>query len=164
MTITQQLTPKQIARQEAVDNAIHELMIRLLKPKGPIVPWNIEAIAWVRAAVMAYLVDELGLMTEMEFYPYIPTEGLEADTVVVDEASRIPDEAFAAIKPKTDSEKIIGDLLALDVVMDLPAIFEMAFVGLDSAREVIVSEMDLSDKEVSRLRQVMNKFLNGPGQ
>lgn len=65
-----ELTKKQIKRQDEVDNDI----FRLLQNFSPIIvlPWDIEDIGIVRDAVQNVIVNKRHLMTEMEFYPYIP--------------------------------------------------------------------------------------------
>ncbi len=65
----EELTDAQMERQDAVDNACHDLLNELAN--GKVVRWNIEHISAVREAVQEVLVDQLHLMTKMEFYPYI---------------------------------------------------------------------------------------------
>ena len=60
---------EQSERQDWVDNACHGLLTELAGWKE--VEWNIEHISAIREAVQEIIVDELHLMTEMEFYPYI---------------------------------------------------------------------------------------------
>jgi len=70
--VTQELTQKQLDRQDAVDNECHDLLNSLgSKTSADSVPWDIELISIVREAVQEVVVDKLHLMTEMEFYPYI---------------------------------------------------------------------------------------------
>jgi hypothetical protein len=56
-------------RQDIVDNLIYQLLTDLA-PWGSEIDWDIEYIAEVRDVIQEILVDELGLMTEMQFYPY----------------------------------------------------------------------------------------------
>lgn len=65
---TGQLTEAQVLRQDAVDNWCQALIEALA---GRPVQWNIELIGRVRDAVQGVIVEELGLMTEMEFYPSV---------------------------------------------------------------------------------------------
>jgi len=56
-------------RQDIVDNLIYQLLTDLA-PWGTEIDWDTEYIAEVRDVIQEILVDELGLMTEMQFYPY----------------------------------------------------------------------------------------------
>jgi len=60
----------QIARQDEVDNAIHDLLCVLV---GQDLAWNIEDIGHVRQAVFDVVHRRTG-MSEMEFYPYVDDE------------------------------------------------------------------------------------------
>lgn len=64
-----ELTRQQIERQDFVDNAIFDLMNRLI-PSDKEMEWDIEAIGKVRDVILAQFERE-GICTEMEFYPYI---------------------------------------------------------------------------------------------
>ncbi len=63
------LTAQQIERQDFVDNAIYNLINELI-PSNKEMEWNIEAIAEIRDAFQAQLVER-GICTAQEFYPYI---------------------------------------------------------------------------------------------
>ena len=63
------LTAQQIERQDFVDNAIYNLINELI-PFDKEMEWNIEAIAEIRDAFQAQLVER-GICTAQEFYPYI---------------------------------------------------------------------------------------------
>ena len=63
------LTDKQIARQDAVDNAVFSLINELI-PSDKEMSWDIEAIGAVRDAMQSQLVKR-GFCTEQEFYPYL---------------------------------------------------------------------------------------------
>jgi hypothetical protein len=64
------LSDKQIQRQDFVDNLTFDL-INNLSPQASDIKWDIELIGEIRDSIGIALVDELKLMTEMEFYPYI---------------------------------------------------------------------------------------------
>jgi hypothetical protein len=66
------LTKKQIKRQDFVDNAIFELIQKLL-PADKKLKWDIGGIGAVRDAIQARIVDERKLMSEAEFYSYLKT-------------------------------------------------------------------------------------------
>jgi|WetSurSiteA1Bulk_404760.scaffolds.fasta_scaffold99521_2 hypothetical protein len=59
-------------RQDIVDNLIYCLIEDLI-PETKQIEWDMEYIAQVRDVIKDIVVDELGLMTEMEFYPYRET-------------------------------------------------------------------------------------------
>jgi len=62
-------TQAETERQDIVDNLIYQLLTDLA-PWGAEIDWDMEYIAEVRDVIQEILVDELGLMTEMQFYPY----------------------------------------------------------------------------------------------
>lgn len=65
--MTEEFSSEQVARQDDVDNAIHELINRVsLEP----VEWDIEFIGEVRDVIHRWLVDKYGQPAEM-FYPFI---------------------------------------------------------------------------------------------
>ncbi|MCR5065136.1 MAG: hypothetical protein K6A67_05130 [Bacteroidales bacterium] len=64
-----ELTKQQIERQDFVDNAIFELINKLI-PSDKKMEWDIEAIGEIRDAIQAYFVGR-GFCTGKEFYPYI---------------------------------------------------------------------------------------------
>ena len=64
-----ELTPKQIARQDFVDNAIYDIINELI-PSDKEMEWNIEAIGIIRDVIQSQLVER-DFCTEQEFYPYI---------------------------------------------------------------------------------------------
>lgn len=64
-----ELTEKQIRRQDAVDNAIFDLINQLI-PSDKEMEWDIEAIAAVRDTIQDQLVQR-GICSEQTFYPYI---------------------------------------------------------------------------------------------
>jgi hypothetical protein len=68
------LNKNQIARQDFVDNAIHNLMNELNPNSFEDIEWNIELIGRVRDEIEQILTRELKVCTEQEFYPYIITE------------------------------------------------------------------------------------------
>lgn len=65
-----ELTPLQIARQDYVDNKIHEL-INNLNPSGHPIKWNIEMISDIRNAIRYWLVDHYKITDEESYYPYL---------------------------------------------------------------------------------------------
>lgn len=62
------LTPEQIERQDTVDSACHDLL-QLLAGKN--LDWNVAHIGDVIEVCQDIICTELGVMTEMEFYPFI---------------------------------------------------------------------------------------------
>ena len=64
-----ELTPKQIARQDFVDNAIYDIINELI-PSDKEMEWNIEAIGIIRDVIQSQLVER-DFCTEQEFYPFI---------------------------------------------------------------------------------------------
>ena len=56
-------------RWDFVDNSIFEL-IKKISPSKVELKWDIEAITEIRHAIEYYLIQELKLCTEDEFYPY----------------------------------------------------------------------------------------------
>jgi hypothetical protein len=64
-----ELMKEQTDRQDIVDNACYGLICELAKASD--VRWDIEYISKVREAVQNVIVDQLHIMSEMEFYPYI---------------------------------------------------------------------------------------------
>ncbi len=64
-----ELTIQQIERQDYVDNAINELISKLI-PSYKKIEWNINDIAEIRDTIQAQLVKK-GFCTAQEFYPYI---------------------------------------------------------------------------------------------
>lgn len=59
-------TPKEVERQDLVDNAIHRLLCEL---SGRKLPWDIELIGEVRDAVQMTF-ESHTIMTGKEFYPF----------------------------------------------------------------------------------------------
>lgn len=64
-----ELTAQQIERQDFVDNALFELINKLI-PSEKEMEWDIEIISEIRDAIQSQLVEK-GFCTEQEFYPYI---------------------------------------------------------------------------------------------
>lgn len=73
----EELTQKQIERQDEVDNAIYALFNELLKPQGIKIKWDIATIGNVRDAIIEEVAKQLHYtgekkgQFEMAFYPYI---------------------------------------------------------------------------------------------
>lgn len=65
------LNDDQIPRQDAVDNAIHAVLVELA---GKEMEWDISLIGTVRDHI-AEAFQDYGIMTEMEFYPYMERGG-----------------------------------------------------------------------------------------
>ena len=65
----QELTDKEIERQDYVDNRVYELLNDLLSA-GKTLHWDIGIIGAVRDAVQIQITARK-LMSEAEFYPYI---------------------------------------------------------------------------------------------
>ena len=89
-----ELTTAQLAqldRQDIVDNACFALLNDLYDKTNRLhyidsIEWDIELISKVREAVQEVLVNDLHLMTEMQFYPYVELcdrECLRAEGVIV---------------------------------------------------------------------------------
>jgi hypothetical protein len=66
----EELTKKEISRQDLVDNKIFEL-INDLNPTDQSIEWNIEMIGEIRDLISNWIVDNLNLCKEKEFYPFI---------------------------------------------------------------------------------------------
>lgn len=64
----EELTPKELARQQKVDTAIFDL-VNSLNPGQPLA-WDIEDISVIRDEIAVLLVRK-GCCTEHEFYPYL---------------------------------------------------------------------------------------------
>lgn len=64
-----ELTDKQIAQQDYIDNKVFALLNEL-NPSGKELTWDIDAIGRIRDAIAQVFVDK-GICTEQEFYPYI---------------------------------------------------------------------------------------------
>lgn len=64
----EELTNKQIERQDFVDNSIFEL-IQNLNPSNKEIEWDIEFIAEIRDIIQLHF-NELGVCSEQEFYPF----------------------------------------------------------------------------------------------
>ena len=64
-----ELTEQQIERQDFVDNAISELINKVI-PSDKKLEWDIKAIGEIRDAIQAQLVER-GICSEQEFYPYL---------------------------------------------------------------------------------------------
>ena len=64
------LTQKQIDRQDYVDNAIYEMLLKV-NPTRRKIKWNIETIGMIRDIIKYSYVKRLRITDEMTFYPYI---------------------------------------------------------------------------------------------
>lgn len=67
---SEELSDRQLRRQDLVDNAIFTLLQRLNPTNKPI-DWNIEMIGEIRDNIRYWLVERLKICEEMAFYPYI---------------------------------------------------------------------------------------------
>jgi hypothetical protein len=65
-----ELSDDQIARQDAVDNLIFEL-IQSINTSTIETPWDIEMIGDIRNCVKEWIVNRYELCDEQSFYPYI---------------------------------------------------------------------------------------------
>lgn len=70
MPINGEFTRAETARQDLVDEQI-SLLITTLIPADCEFDWDIELIGIIRDALQEVIVDEMGAMTEQEFYPYL---------------------------------------------------------------------------------------------
>lgn len=66
-----ELTKKQLERQDSVDNAIFELIQELA---GGTLNWDIEMIADVRDIIQEWVVGKMKLCSEQDFYPFLEEE------------------------------------------------------------------------------------------
>ena len=66
----EELTNRQIERQDFVDNAVFRL-IQDINPAQKELSWDIEMIGEIRDNIRSWLVERLGICDEMSFYPYI---------------------------------------------------------------------------------------------
>jgi len=64
----QNLSEDQIKRQDFVDNAIYDLVKRLIPLKSEI-EWDIEMIGDIRDTIQNWLADKYKIVDELEFYP-----------------------------------------------------------------------------------------------
>lgn len=116
-----EFTGRETERQDCVDNAIANLIGDLM-PSDCEFEWDIELIGEVRDALQYVLVDRLGAMSEMEFYPYremkIETKELPfpKETIFVDEEemSQAIENAIGFID-KEDVCALANDLLGGEV-------------------------------------------------
>ena len=60
-------TERQTERQDIVDNLCHLVLCDLA---GKQLEWDVEHYGEIRDAAQEVIVDKLGIMTEMDFYPY----------------------------------------------------------------------------------------------
>lgn len=65
-----ELSDSQIARQDAVDNVIYEL-IQSIHPSTTQISWNMEVIADIRNCLREWIVDRYELCDDQSFYPYL---------------------------------------------------------------------------------------------
>jgi hypothetical protein len=65
-----ELTNKQIARQDFVDNSVFELL-QSLNPTNKNLNWDIEMIGQIRDSIEVLFTDNRKICTEQEFYPYL---------------------------------------------------------------------------------------------
>jgi len=65
-----ELSDSQIARQDAVDNLIYEL-IQSIHPSTTQISWNIEIIGDIRNCLREWIVDRYELCDDQSFYPYL---------------------------------------------------------------------------------------------
>ena len=61
-------TPRNIARQDFVDNKVFELINELL-PRHKKINWDIEVIAQVRDEIYSSVSAKVGGLSERKFYP-----------------------------------------------------------------------------------------------
>ncbi len=68
-----QLTNLEISRQDYVDGIIFKLIQSLNPTKQPI-EWNIEMIGDIRDTIEDWIVTNMNICTEKDFYPFIEEE------------------------------------------------------------------------------------------
>jgi len=66
----QELTDKQIDRQDFVDNAIFQL-VQTVNPTDRSIGWNIEMIGEIRDVIREWIVERMKMTDEQNFYPYL---------------------------------------------------------------------------------------------
>jgi hypothetical protein len=66
----QELTDKQIDRQDFVDNAIFQL-VQTVNPTDRSIEWNIEMIGEIRDVIREWIVERMKMTDEQNFYPYL---------------------------------------------------------------------------------------------
>jgi hypothetical protein len=66
----EEFTKLELEKMDIVDNACYDLIVGFCPNGLEDVDWNIEHISKIREALQEVLVDDMKLMTEMEFYPY----------------------------------------------------------------------------------------------
>lgn len=66
----EEFTKFELEKMDIVDNACYDLIVDFCPNGLEDVDWNIEHISKIREALQEVLVDDMKLMTEMEFYPY----------------------------------------------------------------------------------------------
>jgi hypothetical protein len=66
----QELTDKQIDRQDFVDNAIFQL-VQTVNPTDRSIGWNIEMIGEIRDVIREWIVERMEMTDEQNFYPYL---------------------------------------------------------------------------------------------
>lgn len=66
-----ELTEEELARQDFVDNEIHNMICNVMRHVNPEAEpdWDIEPIAEIRDVILRYFID--GKYDEMDFYPYL---------------------------------------------------------------------------------------------
>jgi hypothetical protein len=114
-----ELTKFEIEQQDIVDSACYELITQFTPNGLEDVEWNIELIGKIRDALQEVIVDDLKLMTEMEFYPYIEYDAVENPDYKSDNSEMIvtDEQLVTAIKQVIDeidadeTAKIAGDFL-----------------------------------------------------
>jgi len=66
----QELSERQTARQDYVDNAIYKL-IKKVNPTNKKVEWDIELIGELRDKIREYFVENRIIADEQQFYPFL---------------------------------------------------------------------------------------------
>jgi hypothetical protein len=66
----EELTDKQIERQDFVDNAIYQL-IQSVNPTDKGIEWDIEMIGDIRDVIAEWMIERLKITDEQNFYPYL---------------------------------------------------------------------------------------------
>lgn len=66
----EELTMKEIRRQDYVDMSIFELICQV-NPTDTELNWDINIVAHVREAIQHCLVEKLGIVDDYSFYPYL---------------------------------------------------------------------------------------------
>jgi hypothetical protein len=112
-----ELTNYELEQQDLIDNACYELITQFCPNGLKDVEWNIQHISKIREALQEVIVDDMKLMTEQEFYPYIELEPegniiLEPSNLEPESDEMIVTDAQLVTAMKNEVENIDAEQLA----------------------------------------------------